>query len=216
MVDLQVAKELRMLGLSYKQISEQLGCSVDWCKRSLNGVPKNMNEQEAIKALVQAAKSKAGVTNYEIVSKIREVEPNSFSKEDKEKELKLLTKYKSKIKKEHGTLIRPFWAIPGKAKAIHQRILESAHSLTERLEEEVAYIREDLEIEGKYAGSIRAEINRLTAEGSKQIRQGIEDYCSSLLDAVNEVERRNPPIRKPSMKREFDNAYGIPEVEVPY
>lgn len=37
-VDKQKALELREQGKSYAEISEELGCSIDWCKRNLKGI----------------------------------------------------------------------------------------------------------------------------------------------------------------------------------
>ena len=47
-VDLALAIKLREEGLSYKQISAELGCSVDWCKRNLSSTTKNKLKEEKV------------------------------------------------------------------------------------------------------------------------------------------------------------------------
>lgn len=38
MIDRELANKLRKQGLTYKQVAETIGCSVEWCKKNLVGV----------------------------------------------------------------------------------------------------------------------------------------------------------------------------------
>lgn len=61
MVDKNKAVELRNLGHNYQEISDKVGCSVDWCKRNLKGVTKGASLKEVIKLHeVYVAYSKEG------------------------------------------------------------------------------------------------------------------------------------------------------------
>lgn len=38
MIDKELAMKLRKQGLTYKQVADTVGCSVEWCKKNLVGV----------------------------------------------------------------------------------------------------------------------------------------------------------------------------------
>lgn len=38
MIDKELANKLRKQGLTYKQVANTVGCSVEWCKKNLVGV----------------------------------------------------------------------------------------------------------------------------------------------------------------------------------
>lgn len=38
MIDKELAVKLRKQGLTYKQVADTVGCSVEWCKKNLVGV----------------------------------------------------------------------------------------------------------------------------------------------------------------------------------
>jgi uncharacterized protein YjcR len=44
MVDKELAIKLRLAGMTYKQIAEKLGCSIDWCKHELRDYKKPCNK----------------------------------------------------------------------------------------------------------------------------------------------------------------------------
>ena len=63
MFDKNKAKELRKQGLTYQEISEQLGCSISWCKANLNKTKsfKDLSNRELLeemKKLVEEAVSR--------------------------------------------------------------------------------------------------------------------------------------------------------------
>jgi cyanate lyase len=37
MIDKELANKLRKQGLTYKQVADTVGCSVEWCKKNLKG-----------------------------------------------------------------------------------------------------------------------------------------------------------------------------------
>ena len=53
MFDKEKAKELRKQGKTYQQISEELGCSISWCKANLNGnrVLKDLSNKELLEEI---------------------------------------------------------------------------------------------------------------------------------------------------------------------
>lgn len=64
---MEVIKEavhLRAQGLTYKEISKELGVSVDWCKRNLKDVSKGKKEDPCMDELVALATRPQGIEDY--------------------------------------------------------------------------------------------------------------------------------------------------------
>jgi len=59
------AVALRQEGRTYKQITEELDVSIDWCKRNLKGVSKPSNTTECVQELIALGSRPQGVTEYE-------------------------------------------------------------------------------------------------------------------------------------------------------
>jgi len=67
MSEAEKAIELRKQGMKYKEISEQLGVSLDWCKRNLKSVKKDSDVliEACVNELVSKATKPEGLTVYE-------------------------------------------------------------------------------------------------------------------------------------------------------
>jgi len=111
-VNLELAIKLREDGLTYNQISEQLDCSIDWCKRNLSSIIKNKLKDKNVKELTVKSQQAEGLTKAEIRLVVLEVDrPNSnmtklqFNEEVRTK----VNNIAAKINKKEETIIRLTW-----------------------------------------------------------------------------------------------------------
>ncbi len=47
--DLEQAKQLRLHGKTFKEISLEMGCSVAWCKKNLANIPQGETKNDPVK-----------------------------------------------------------------------------------------------------------------------------------------------------------------------
>jgi len=137
-VNLELAIKLREDGLTYNQISEQLDCSIDWCKRNLSSIIKNKLKDKNVKELTVKSQQAEGLTKAEIRSVVLEVDrPNSnmtklqFNEEVRTK----VNNIAAKINKKEGTIIRPTWMNHNNAESCYYKLAELTELLDLQLEE---------------------------------------------------------------------------------
>ena len=137
-INLELGKRLREEGLGYKEISVQLDCSVDWCKKNLSSVTKNKVQQERIMQLVAEARQGAGITKSELREFVLQTDrPDSSlskTKFNQEVSTKVNTMV-TKIKSHEGTLVRPAWMNPGNAVSCYYKLAELAMALDDKMQE---------------------------------------------------------------------------------
>ena len=191
MVDKTKAIELREQGLTYKEISLELDCSLVWCKQNLKAVSKNTQERKLIKSLSLKAKSHQGITTGEIQKELRTIQPNDFSTEQKALEKKAMKRLKDNLNKEQDALVRPYWMKPTDARLSMKLVLQAVNAMDERLYEYVNKIRQELNLDESYIKSLSYVINRLTFAGSAISPEPVENFMLRMEKIADELELRN-------------------------
>jgi hypothetical protein len=203
MVNKEKAKELRAFGKTYKEIAEELDCSIIWCKLNLKDVPKNNKEGATIKELIKDAKKPEGVTTSEIWTKMKIIYPNDSSltnQENNMQDAKNAARFKYKIGKEEDTIIRPYWMPPTDAHLALKRVVQAVNLIDERLYEEVQGIIQELGLDETYIKSLTKAITRLTYGGSLINPIDIMQRLESLEQTADKLERRNAKIQSTTAK----------------
>lgn len=167
MIDRTKAKELRELGMTYDEISKELGCSVAWCKLNLKGVTKHVMEDTTVKKLVVKAKSKTGITSGDISHEARKIYPHDFSKEQVEEHEKNTRRIRTKVKSED-----------------------------ERDQEDIDDLRAEFDLDESYANSLKYVLYSMSTIGSKILKHSVVHEIDRIGEIVEELEKRNNPIPK--------------------
>ena len=190
MVDIVKATCLREQGMTYKKIAEELACSVDWCKQNLKSVSKNSAELKLIDECIILAKSEGALTNGQIKYTVRSIYPVDGSKEQKDTEDKAITRFKTAIRKEENTIIRPYWMQPENAKVSFDLVLSSVDEMSQRMTDCVDNIRQTLNLDASYDNSLRYAIIKML-QGSYLVPEGLENHCTTLANIADQLEERN-------------------------
>lgn len=200
-VDKEKAKTLRQMGLNYQDIANEIGCSLDWCKRNLKGVPKGSKEDQLKRICVDLAKQPRGVDNYTLIGEIIKVFPEHFKDNSlTDGGLLLLKRLKYHIKKEEGTLIRPTWLKPHHADDLFTSIIKIVDNLDRRMDEEIMELIDRVNPEKKEISSMYKSIERqvfmLSSFGRQFHKQNIPELIASLEKTVEELKKRCPDVQK--------------------
>lgn len=191
MVDKIKALKLREDGKTYKEIAEELDCSVDWCKRNLQGHCKHTKEKPVVEKLTKRAKLKHGITSGEIKMEVRKLYPNDFSKEDKENEIKHINRFKAKVKKDKDSIIRPYWLVPENAQDIFYAVLRKLQERDDRLQEDIDDIRQEFGLDASYSDSLAYALVTMSAKGSIIIKRPVALEIDRIANIVEVLEERN-------------------------
>lgn len=193
MVNKEKAKELRLQGCTYKEIAEELGCSIVWCKVNLKDVQKNTKEDATIKELIKNAKKPEGITSSEIWNSMRIIhpcDPSLTNKESTMQDSKNAARFMYRIKKEDDALVRPYWMPPEDANLALKRVIQAVNLIDERLYEEVQGIMQELNLDETHIRSLTRVITQLTYGGSLISSIDLMQRLESLQNTANELERR--------------------------
>lgn len=190
MIDIKKATELREQGWSYPQIAQELDCSVDWCKRNLASVSKNKNEKKVIEEAIKIAQSPDGITNRQIRHLVQTIYPYEATKEYEQIESKAMARFKAAINRTPNTVVRPYWMHPQNAQYSFNLVLSAVDAITHNMNDEVNYIRKQLDYGANVDPSIRFAIIKLLL-GSGLVPEGAENHCNTLADIVNRLEDKN-------------------------
>jgi hypothetical protein len=195
-INLEQATLLRKQGLSYSAIAKELNCSIDWCKRNLSSVQKNIKENDTMKALVAKAKSTRGITSGEILKKAAEITPINPDWTDKEKsqnEAKVMQRLRTKVKAVDNTIVRPYWMKPEEAHKSLQLVLQAVTLIDERVYEQVQDIIQELDLDETYIDSLTRAITQMSYGGNLLQHIQIKQLTESYTKTADELERRNKP-----------------------
>lgn len=191
MVDKLRALQLRESGSTHKQIADELGCSVDWCKQNLRGVKKYTNEETEVKGLILQATSKDAITTGDIKRSVRSLYPLDSSKESKELDVKAIRRFRGKVMLDSKSVVRPYWMQPKDSKLSLNLLLSAVNLVDEYVFEQVNHIRKELNLDTSYIKSLTFAINQLTYAGSMSSNQPITEVLENLTNIAEELERRN-------------------------
>jgi hypothetical protein len=106
MVNRKLAVQMREQGYGYATISQELGCSLDWCKKNLKDAHKpSKQEQNCLLQAVETSQSNSGITEEEIKGLVLEfvVDPDGLLFDA------AMIRFKDKILSTKNSLIRPVW-----------------------------------------------------------------------------------------------------------
>ena len=143
---IEEAKKLRLEGLTYKQISESIGVSVDWCKKRLKGVkPEQKQETDVcVLELVAIASRPEGCTDYEARAVVFKYYENAT--EDKVRYIK-----KKAIKHDSKCLFRPSWIDTAQPTESHKALNAYATHLADEIDHLVEQYLERFPNSNKWA-----------------------------------------------------------------
>lgn len=212
------ATQLREQGLSYVEIAQETGYSVDWCKKNLKTVQKNKHEKTAVAEAIKKAKSKDGTTNGEIKYLVRSIYPVDGTKQQEEQEKKAIARFKASIGRAEDTIIRPYWMQPENARMSFNLVLAAVDEIQQRMTDVVTNIRKTLDLDNSYDNSLRYAIIKML-QGSTLAQEGLENHCETLNNIANALEARNgktapnAPYNILSEKVHSDDALKYPSVQ---
>lgn len=123
------AIKLREKGKTYKEISELLNVSLDWCKRNLKAVPYTKELDPVVAEILSLATRPQGCTNYELTGIVMKLSPHLI--DDKGE---YMQSYKRKVRnKSSKALFRPSWMSADKPLDSQQFLYAIANELHERI-----------------------------------------------------------------------------------
>ena len=191
MVNKAKAVELREAGLTYQQIADEIGCSVDWCKRNLQDYGRLAAERPAVRRLIELSKKNGGITSADILKEVRNLYPNDFSKESKQEEERHVKRIRSKVKMDKDVIIRPKWLLPDQAKDIFYAILRKLQDRDERFQEDIDEIRQEFGLDHSYTNSIAYALLTMGDRGSIFLGRSVATEIDRLSDIVEVLDKRN-------------------------
>ena len=188
----QNAVVLRQQGLTYSEISKQLGISLGWCKANLADVLSQ--EKQKFQKLYTKGKSNRGVSRTEVFTELE-----LATKQDKEQQ-KLMNSAVKRIRANNkANIVRPDWMLPTAARfctdsivALSMDIEERSHEEAYRLwyllsnsglDEPVPSVRR---IKSAILGLAFAAVSQHSHSQSK-----LSSWLDSLYKSVNALEERN-------------------------
>lgn len=183
-VDKGKAIELKEQGRTYAEIAEELGCSVDWCKRNLKEVVKNKEGKEMLEKYILQSKSKQAITSGQIKKMLlADFAKGLESMSDKETEEFLkekTTAVERKINKAGG-IVRPQWMHPEYSKQSLRRVLD----LVDEFDSRLYYMLEELKYDmQKITGEVTLHVDLSVLSALKMLSLlGVGQFSSS--DVVN-------------------------------
>ena len=192
---LQQAKELRIQGKSYDEISKTLSVSLSWCKHNLSSVLAQ--KKEVINALESKSKTRKGVSKGEISKAVNVNQP----RKELIKEIKNVTQQIRTRSKEN--IVRPNWMPPEFSMFTTEQVMLYANEMERRLQEYAADIRDTildkcntedqkdsvpstLSLKFAMASLVCAMTNPSSAAGAILI-----NTTNSLYDTALKLEKRN-------------------------
>ena len=203
----QQAVVLRQQGLTYAEISKQLGISLGWCKANLADVLSQ--DKQKFQKLYTKGKSNRGVSRTEVFTELE-----LATKQDKEQQ-KLMNSAVKRIRANNkANIVRPDWMLPTAARFCTDSIVALSMDIEERSHEE-AYrlwyllsnsgldepVPSVTKIKSAIIGLAMAAVNP-----SKGSRQKLSNWLDSLYKSANYLEERNQAgaIKSTVTKTDYD------------
>lgn len=201
------ALKLREEGKTYKDISEALGVSVDWCKRNLKGTKKDHPDKPLIQALVRISTRSGGCTDKEAIAMMFKhyndhrggTKPNIY-------EIK-----KAVRKVAPDAIFIPSWMSMENPHSSFETLITEVNSLYEHVEDRIQ------EFISKYSdvdpNSLRRELCYLLFPFSST------ESVTSRLERFESLLQSLPPSDSPVAPEEFPPLHPpitLPEEELPY
>ena len=204
-IDKVKAVELKEQGKTYAEIAEELGCSVDWCKKNLKEVVKNKEGKEMLEKYILQSKSKQAITSGQIKKMLladfaKELE--SMSDKETEEFLKAKTTAVKRKINEAGGIVRPQWMHPEYSKQSFRRVLDLVDEFDSRLYEMLEELKYDMQ---EITGEDTPHIDLSVLSTLKMLSQlGVSQFGASkivnICDNLATVSERLHELNKDTIK----------------
>lgn len=214
MVNKEEALNLRLEGKTYQQISEILGCSLDWCKRNLKGTKRKDISEEDYNNLINKGRSFDCVTKGEIISKVN-VSPSDSYKEYNKEAVRTANRVRRKLAKEGDVIVRQAWIHPARAKFSYDNMLMYINMLNDTLDE---YVRSHLyevgfDNEDNYNATLAFMV--MNSQFGQRIQK---NYSTAIFDSIYNtveiIEERNGSEEPPELVN--SSTFTLAEEDLPY
>ena len=214
MINKEEALNLRLEGKTYQQISEILGCSLDWCKRNLKGTKRKDISEEDYNNLINKGRSFDCVTKGEIISKVN-VSPSDSYKEYNKEAVRTANRVRRKLSKEGDVIVRQAWIHPARAKFSYDNMLMYINMLNDTLDE---YVRSHLyevgfDNEDNYNATLAFMV--MNSQFGQRIQK---NYSTAIFDSIHNtveiIEERNGSEEPPELFK--SSTFTLAEEDLPY
>lgn len=214
MVNKEEALNLRLEGKTYQQISEILGCSLDWCKRNLKGTKRKDISEEDYNNLINKGRSFDCVTKGEIISKVNVSLSDSYKEYNKEA-VRTANRVRRKLAKEGDVIVRQAWIHPARAKFSYDNMIMYINMLNDTLDE---YVRSHLyevgfENEDNYNATLAFMV--MNSQFGQRIQK---NYSTAIFDSIHNtveiIEERNGSEEPPELFK--SSTFTLAEEDLPY
>lgn len=214
MVNKEEALNLRLEGKTYQQISEILGCSLDWCKRNLKGTKRKDISEEDYNNLINKGRSFDCVTKGEIISKVN-VSPSDSYKEYNKEAVRTANRVRRKLAKEGDVIVRQAWIHPARAKFSYDNMIMYINMLNDTLDE---YVRSHLyevgfDNEDNYNATLAFMV--MNSQFGQRIQK---NYSTAIFDSIHNtveiIEERNGSEEPPELFK--SSTFTLAEEDLPY
>ena len=214
MINKEEALNLRLEGKTYQQISEILGCSLDWCKRNLKGTKRKDISEEDYNNLINKGRSFDCVTKGEIISKVNVSASDSYKEYNKEA-VRTANRVRRKLAKEGDVIVRQAWIHPARAKFSYDNMLMYINILNDTLDE---YVRSHLhevgfDNEDNYNATLAFMV--MNSQFGQRIQK---NYSTAIFDSIHNtveiIEERNGSEEPPELASKC--SFTLDEEDLPY
>lgn len=214
MINKEEALNLRLEGKTYQQISEILGCSLDWCKRNLKGTKRKDISEEDYNNLINKGRSFDCVTKGEIISKVN-VSPSDSYKEYNKEAVRTANRVRRKLAKEGDVIVRQAWIHPARAKFSYDNMIMYINMLNDTLDE---YVRSHLyevgfDNEDNYNATLAFMV--MNSQFGQRIQK---NYSTAIFDSIHNtveiIEERNGSEEPPELFK--SSTFTLAEEDLPY
>jgi hypothetical protein len=230
-IDKQKAIDLRLSGLTLQQVADQMGCSLDWCKRNLKGIGKQTKHQLLIDEVRRIGRMTEGVTNAEVFRLVRGAYPQLRTKDVAE----LVSDIKKAAKRGcQDVTIRPDWMQPEFSKDSLETMMSMAQEVFDLTNSLAEKYREEFNLGVSYQRCIMYELSKLSAgENNRLMPMGLVKYgtyLEGIADTLDERHKRIAPYKNEgyvaapmdfgrasnAYKSDSTSAFKVEEEELPY
>ncbi len=143
MIDKVKAQELRLAGMTYKQIATELDCSEAWCKKNLKDCEHNKPVDSQLQEVIKLSLTETGITSFQLLGlMMTKDELRDDSKEGKLKKESVLKNTTRKVKAANG-VVRPTWMPSESSVEAFDDLIRIVNDLDSRLYEEIELFKKE-------------------------------------------------------------------------
>lgn len=214
MVDKAKAQELRLSGMTYKQIATELDCSEAWCKKNLKDCEHNKPVDTQLEEVIRISLTETGITSFQLLGiMMSKDELRDDSKEGKARKESVLKNTTRKVKAANG-VVRPTWMPSESSVEAFDDLIRLVNELDTRLYEEIELFRKEHSLPDYSYNSILNAVTMTSQIGS--MLRGASSTIA-LVDSYHEraIELRNRNNKGLTKVKSKVDSLVIPE-DIPY